>query len=79
VTDDDMRDPLRAAFQDRQRPPRDVVPLSSSSTSLEEDFGAVAGTTQNVTHYEITPEGITKHQERLTITRPIMTPRKEPQ
>lgn len=77
--DDDSRDPLRAAFTDYTPAPRDVVPRSSSSTveelhAIQSAVSALipmADTTQAVTHYEMTADGITKCTERVTITRPI--------
>lgn len=74
----DERDPLRAAFQSYERAPRDVVPRVEHGA---EDLRRLAdGTTQvEVTHYEMTADGITKHTEWATVTRPIDTEGEETQ
>ncbi|KLI07905.1 hypothetical protein ACT17_02820 [Mycolicibacterium conceptionense] len=67
----DERDPLRAAFTDHQRAPRDVVPRAVEHTV--DDLRRLAdGTAQvQVTHYEITADGITKQTEWVGIAQPI--------
>lgn len=76
MTDHDGRDPLRAAFLDYQRPPRDVVPASRRSV---DDLAALAGTTVPVTHYELTAGGVRQYTERIEITKPITTPKETDQ
>ncbi|MGE3844118.1 MAG: hypothetical protein AB7I50_21305 [Vicinamibacterales bacterium] len=68
----DQRDPLRAAFTDHQRAPRDIVPHVEHGAG---DLRRLADGTKQVqiTHYEMTADGITKHAEWATITRPITT------
>lgn len=68
---DDMRDPLRAAFTDHERAPRDVVPRAVEHTV--DDLQRLAdGTAQvQLTHYEMTADGITKHTEWVGIAQPI--------
>lgn len=69
---EDQRDPLRAAFADHQRAPRDVIPPRQHGHSVDALRRLADGTTQvQVTHYEMTPDGITKHTEWVTITQPI--------
>jgi hypothetical protein len=73
---DDMRDPLRAVFDDHQRAPRDVVPHAEHSL---DDLRRMADGTAlvTVTHYELDERGVTRHSERVTITAPITNSGKE--
>jgi hypothetical protein len=72
---DDPRDPLRAAFQDYGRAPRDVVPPTPHRL---DDLRALAdGGPVTVTHYEMTPEGITRHVETVGVAKPF-TERTQP-
>ncbi|KUI00926.1 hypothetical protein AU189_11465 [Mycolicibacterium acapulense] len=70
----DGRDPIAAAFDDYQRPAADVVPRAHD---LDDELAGVvaldelAGQTVTVTHYDMTPDGITQHVETATITAPI--------
>ncbi|MBN3458797.1 hypothetical protein JNN96_32695 [Mycobacterium sp. DSM 3803] len=64
----DARDPLRAAFQDHQRAPRDIVPRSRRSV---DDLAALAGNTVTVRHYELTSTGVREYTERIEICKPI--------
>jgi hypothetical protein len=68
----DGRDPLRAAFDDYQPAPRDVVPPARVEHPLD-DLRALADGDGNVTvtHYEMTPEGVTRHVERVGIGAPF--------
>ena len=69
----DVRDPLRAAFADHRRAPRDVVPRHVEHT-VDDLRRLVDGTAQvQVTHYEMTGDGITKHTEWATIAQPFTT------
>lgn len=73
MTDDD---PLRAAFDNHQRAPRDIVPHVEHTV---DDLRRLAdGTAQvQVTHYEMSEHGITRHTEWATITRPLKNDREE--
>lgn len=72
----DERDPLRAAFADRQRAPRDVVPHVEHS--LDDLRRLADGTAQvTLTHYELGEDGVTSHSELVTITAPFSTSGKE--
>ena len=64
----DGRDPLRAAFQDHQRAPRDVVPPIQHDV---DDLRALAGTTVTVRHYELTSTGVREYTELIEICSPI--------
>lgn len=64
----DGRDPLRAAFQDHRRAPRDVVPPSRHDI---DDLAALAGTTVVVRHYELTLTGVREYTKRVEICTPI--------
>lgn len=68
---DDQRDPLQAAVDNYQRPPRDVVPHHRHPVDDITRFAD--GTAQPVTYYDITDQGITRHTARVVITRPITT------
>ena len=69
--DQDERDPLRAAFDDHQRPPRDVVPRTVEH-SLDDLRLMAHGTAEvTLTHYEVSELGVTRHVERVTITEPF--------
>ncbi|MBU8810706.1 hypothetical protein KL953_17630 [Mycolicibacterium goodii] len=75
--DHDMRDPLRAAFTDYRRAPRDVV-ARTAEHSLDDLHHMADGASQvTVTHYELGEHGITRHTEQVTITAPIIHARKE--
>ena len=72
----DSRDPLRSAFENFRRAPRDIV--RKIEHSLDDLRRMADGTAQvTVTHYEVTededgvPNGITRRSERVTITAPI--------
>jgi hypothetical protein len=64
------RDPLRAAFDSHRRAPRDVVPSVAHSI---DDLRHLAdgGTKVQVTHYEMSDSGVTRHTEWTTITSPV--------
>ncbi|MGB3483614.1 MAG: hypothetical protein WBB07_15550 [Mycobacterium sp.] len=66
----DGRDPLRAAFTDYRRAPRDVVPCVEHSV---DDLQRLAdgGATVQITHYSLDEHGISRHAEHVTITAPI--------
>lgn len=64
----DGRDPLRAAFQDHQRAPRDIVPHSQRDV---EDLRALAGTTVTVRHYELASTGVREYTEQIEVCSPI--------
>lgn len=75
MTDEsDDRDPLRAAFQDHQRAPRDVVPHSQRHDI--DDLRALAGSTVTVRHYELTSTGVREYAEQIEICQPI-TPKEK--
>lgn len=61
-------DDLREAFDEysNQRPPKDIVPHTAPA-----DASPIPTGTQEVTHYEITEDGVIKHTEQLYITPPI--------
>lgn len=72
----DHRDPMRAAFDDHERAPRDIVPrVEHSGDDLQRL--ADGGAPVQVTHYEIGEDGITQHVEHITITAPFTNDRKE--
>jgi len=75
--DQDDRDPIEAAFADHQRAPRDVVPRTVEHTVDDLRQLADGGAQATVTHYDIGPEGITRHVELVTITAPFTHPREE--
>lgn len=68
---DGERDPLRAAFDDYERPPADIVPRRPGFEHSLDELAALEGQTVTVTSYDLDDDGITKHVERATITRPI--------
>lgn len=71
------RDPIAAAFEQHQRARRDVVPRHAQH-SVDDLRRLADGTTQvQVTHYEMTADGITKHTEWATVTQPITTKTRE--
>lgn len=71
-----MCDPLRAAFTDHRRAPRDVVPHVKHSLDVLRHLAD--GTAQvTVTHYQLGEHGVTRHVERATITAPIINTRRE--
>ncbi|MBA4855774.1 hypothetical protein [Nocardia farcinica] len=61
---DDHRDPIRAAFEDYRRAPRDVVPR----TPLPVDD--IPTGTAEVVYYEMTGDGIERITERIHVTTP---------
>lgn len=77
--DQDVRDPMRAAFDDHARAPRDVVPHGRSIEHTARLLRRLADghNVVEVTHYELGPDGITKHVEKATICAPITTHPKE--
>jgi hypothetical protein len=74
--DQDVRDPIQAAFDDYRRAPRDVVPKVEHSL---DDLRLLAGggAQVTVTHYELGEDGITRHREHVTIAAPFTQSRKE--
>lgn len=71
---EDQGDALRAAFDNYQRPKCDVVPHDRGSVEhTAELLHGLAGTTVEVTHYELTEAGITKIVERVEVCAPITT------
>lgn len=66
----DGPDPMRTAFDDHQRAPRDIVPYTEQPG---DDLLRLAadGAPVEVTHYSITGSGIERHVERITITAPF--------
>jgi hypothetical protein len=78
-TPDDDRDPLRAAFDNHQRAPREEVPRHTVEHSVDDLRRLADGTaTVTLTHYEFGEDGITRHVvENVTITEPFTHPRKE--
>jgi hypothetical protein len=69
---DDPRDPLAAAFADYQPAPRDVVSRKPRSIADDlTDLAALAGAMVELAYYEVTPTGVTRRTERITITEPI--------
>jgi hypothetical protein len=83
----DVRDPLRAAFDDYQRAPRDVVPRTVEHTVDDLRRLADCGAEVLVTHYEVHEEttetgetviaGIVKRTEWVAVTQPIMNNRED--
>ena len=73
---EDVGDPLRAAFTDHQRAPRDIVSLVAHGV---DDLRRLAdgSSTVEVAHYDIDEHGVTRYTERVTITAPIINARKE--
>jgi hypothetical protein len=71
----DVRDPLRAAFDDHRRAHPDVVPRHVEHTVDDLRRLADGAAQVQVTHYEMTPEGITKYTEWATIAQPFTTPK----
>ncbi len=73
----ERRDPLRAAFDDYQRPPRDTVPRPAA---VIDDLVALANsaTQVDVTYYELTPTGVRRRSERATVTHPLTTSEESP-
>jgi hypothetical protein len=75
--ENDNRDPLRAAFDDHQRAPRDVVPRNVEH-SVDDLRRLADGAVQvKVTHYDMNESGVTRHTEWATITKPITINREE--
>ncbi|MGV0720642.1 hypothetical protein ABQF17_17525 [Mycolicibacterium elephantis] len=74
MTADDRRDPLRAAFDDYQ-PPRKELHNPRPAADVER----LAGQTVDLVHYDVDADGITRHHERVTVTRPITAESKGPQ
>lgn len=72
----DDRDPVRAAFDDYQRAPRDVVPHVEHTVDDLRRLADGAAQVQ-VTHYEMSEHGVTRHTEWVTITRPITNTTRE--
>jgi hypothetical protein len=68
----DLRDPLRTAFDDYQRAPRDVVPRTVEHTLDDLRLLADGGALVTVTHYELGADGITRHSERVTVAAPFI-------
>lgn len=64
------RDPLAAAFGNRQQAPRDVVPPGPAA-HRRDDLDELAGQTVEVTYYEFTADGITRCVEHATVCVPI--------
>ncbi|MCV7379958.1 hypothetical protein BST11_15360 [Mycobacterium alsense] len=73
MTDDD---PLRAAFDNHQRAPRDIVPHVEHT--LDDLRRLADGTLQvQVTHYEMSEYGVTQFTEWATVAHPIANTREE--
>jgi hypothetical protein len=72
MTDDteDTRDPLRAAFQDYVRPPRDVVP-KPEWTGSNDYLVALDETTVEVTYFD--RESGCPVNEKIVVTKPVFT------
>lgn len=72
--DDDFgEDPISAAFAHYRRAARDIVPRRPKAEYSMADLAAVSNRTTTVTHYEVDiAEGVTRHKEKLEITRPIL-------
>ncbi|NTY57949.1 hypothetical protein FEG63_00095 [Mycolicibacterium sphagni] len=70
-------DPIARAFTDYQRAPRDVVPHTVHHSI--DDLRRLADNTIQVmlTHYEMSDDGVTKHTEWATVTRPVTIDREE--
>lgn len=75
--DQDARDPLRAAFDDYQRAPRDIVPRTVEHSVDDLHLLANSDAQVTITHYEVDARGVTRHCERVTITAPFIESRKE--
>jgi hypothetical protein len=74
------RDPLRAAFDDYERAPRDVVPQRRPDVEHTARLLRRLADGHNVveiTHYDVGPDGVTKHVEKLTVCAPITSHPKE--
>ncbi len=69
--DPDDEDPITRAFAGYVRCPDDVVPRNPKVEWSMADLAAVAGTSTECTHFEMTEDGITKHTERVEICAPI--------
>lgn len=70
----DTRDPLRAAFDDHRRAPRDVVPRHVAHSIDDLRQLADGRTAVKVVHYEYDSDGVTRHESWTTIARPITNP-----
>lgn len=66
--DDGQPDPLRAAFDNYCRAPRDIV---RREPVIDNKVAELAGQTVELTHHKMTKKGITARTERLVITAPI--------
>ncbi|MBJ7401543.1 hypothetical protein [Mycolicibacterium sp.] len=66
---DDPRDPVAAAFANYKPAPRDIVPRTI--TDDLEDLALLAGTLLEIAYYDVTPNGVTRHNEHITVCEPI--------
>lgn len=74
----DVRDPLRAAFDDYRPAPLDVVPPRNVEHTIDDLRRLADGTTQVlVTHYEVNEHGVTRHTEWVSVTQPVTNSEQE--
>ena len=68
----DTRDPLRAAFDDYRRAPRDIVPKRPWPVDNNADLDALAGETVEFVHYENAVDGVRRHTQNVIVTKAII-------
>ncbi|TLH72960.1 hypothetical protein C1S82_13010 [Mycolicibacterium cosmeticum] len=71
---DDERFPLRAAFEDYRPAPRELPIARPHAGHSVDDLRRLADGSEQVqmSHYEMTEQGVTKHTEWVGITRPLI-------